>query len=85
MCQGAVCPAKFALTLQSHLDHWSSFTSVCLSIEQALYMLSDTLSLLLAGESEAKLRQLFQEATQVAPCIVFIGMPVFHLHACFGF
>ena len=25
------------------------------------------------GESEAKLRQLFQEATQLAPCIVFIG------------
>ena len=27
------------------------------------------------GESEAKLRQLFQEATQLAPCIVFIGTP----------
>lgn len=27
----------------------------------------------LVGESEAKLRQLFQEATQLAPCIVFIG------------
>ncbi|DBA66741.1 TPA: hypothetical protein ACH3X2_001890 [Trebouxia sp. C0005] len=26
----------------------------------------------MSGESEAKLRQLFQEATQVAPCIVFI-------------
>ena len=28
----------------------------------------------LAGESEAKLRQLFQEAAACAPCIVFIGM-----------
>ena len=26
-----------------------------------------------AGESEAKVRQLFQEAADVAPCIVFIG------------
>lgn len=26
-----------------------------------------------AGESEAKLRQLFQEASSMAPCIVFIG------------
>lgn len=26
-----------------------------------------------AGESEAKLRSLFQEALDVAPCIVFIG------------
>jgi SpoVK/Ycf46/Vps4 family AAA+-type ATPase len=30
-----------------------------------------------AGESEAKVRQLFQEAAAVAPCIVFIGA-----HAC---
>ncbi len=37
----------------------------------------------LAGESEAKVRQLFQEAADVAPCIVFIGTlllahPVLH-------
>ena len=28
-----------------------------------------------AGESEAKVRQLFQEAAASAPCIVFIGAP----------
>jgi AAA+ superfamily predicted ATPase len=29
----------------------------------------------LSGESEAKLRALFQEAADLAPCIVFIGEP----------
>lgn len=28
-----------------------------------------------AGESEAKVRQLFEEAQRLAPCIIFIGMP----------
>ena len=28
-----------------------------------------------AGESEMKVRQLFEEAAQSAPCIVFIGAP----------
>ena len=28
-----------------------------------------------AGESEAKIRQLFQEAAVLAPCIIFIGNP----------
>ena len=27
----------------------------------------------MSGESEAKIRQLFQEAASLAPCIVFIG------------
>ena len=45
----------------------------------APYMLCYVTSLLLAGESEAKLRQLFQEATQLAPCIVFIGTSASHL------
>lgn len=27
----------------------------------------------LSGESEAKVRQLFQEAATLAPCIIFIG------------
>ena len=26
-----------------------------------------------AGESEAKVRQLFEEAQRLAPCIIFIG------------
>ena len=29
----------------------------------------------MSGESEAKIRQLFQEAAATAPCIVFIGAP----------
>lgn len=40
----------------------------------------------MAGESEAKLRSLFQEALDVAPCIVFIGEVEGHeclqIHAC---
>ena len=34
--------------------------------------LPHSLSLPLPGESEAKLRSLFQEAAELAPCIVFI-------------
>lgn len=29
-----------------------------------------------SGESEARVRQLFQEAQDVAPSIIFIGMPI---------
>ncbi len=32
----------------------------------------------LPGESEAKVRQLFQEAVALAPCIIFIGAPPNH-------
>ena len=32
------------------------------------------LAFIRAGESEAKVRQLFQEASALAPCIIFIGL-----------
>ena len=81
-----LCLACLVGIIPLPLRCWNDLeTRLVLDIEYMLYMLYHMLSLLLAGESEAKLRQLFQEATQVAPCIVFIGMPPFHsiLH-CLG-